>query len=84
MLPTISTAHGMSRYRRTKLDGIVADQQRKHADYSCRTGSLLIRYNANGYTRSIHAQVRSRALHRIRIDCEERTRCSYDDIALGS
>lgn len=66
MLPTVSAITQLEVFHPTELDGIVADQQRDHANNCRRTWSSLVRYDAHGYARSIHAEIRSRALLNVR------------------
>jgi hypothetical protein len=66
MLPTVSSVTRLEAHDATELDGIVADQQRNHANNGRGTWSSLVRYDAHRYARSIHAEVCSRALLKVR------------------
>lgn len=82
-LPTVSHVRALDHTRHTKLDGIVPGQQGEHSDDGCQPWTFPICYDAHGYTRGIHAQVRSGALVDVRWHLLWRQRQAYDDIALG-
>ncbi len=46
----------------TKLDGIVACEEREHADNGSKSRALPIRYDSHGYAGRIHSQVGGRSL----------------------
>lgn len=62
----------------TKFDGIVAGQQREHANDSSQTRTLPVGNDAHRYARGIHAQIRGSALlsvsrYSVDIRCRVRT-----------
>jgi hypothetical protein len=66
MLHAVSSVFKHNKCQHTKLNGIVAYQQREHPNDSCKTRALSVRYDAHWYTRGIHAQVRRGALVLVR------------------